>query len=330
MSMLFIPWLYVPFPEEINENAEAVEERTLEWAFKFKFIKGNQHYHHFRAAKYGQLVDRACPKATIENSVILSDLMTFFFLLDDQFDDQHNQAKVGSNPDKLRVVFSQLLDVMKQPSLYATDANPSLAGLSDIWQRIYQRASSDLVERLLNDFQDYFETNIWQAENRARNIIPNLDTYIKTRRITCGFPWCLTLGEIVQEINLPSEVHEYDEVQTLFRLADHVCGWLNDIVSLEVELKCGEIHNLVLVLQQEYQLTLQEAVNRAAEMWTAELQAFMTLEQQLPSFGTAVDIELGRYIASMRYWMRATEHWQYQSERYRTIVPTKSLQPVSA
>lgn len=330
MSMLLIPWLYVPFPEEINENAEAVEKRTLEWALKFKLVRGEMQYQHFNASKYGQLVDRAFPKASIENSAIASDLITFFYVLDDQFDDQHNQAKVGNQPNKLRAVFSRFVDVMKQPSLYAADTDPFLASLSDIWQRIYQKASSDLIERLVKNFQDYFEANIWQAENRARNIMPNLDTYIKTRRITCGVPWCFNLSELVQEINLPSEVHEYDEVQNLFRRANHVCGWLNDIVSVENELRCGEIHNLVLVLQQEYQLTLQEAVNRAAKMWTDELQAFIALEEQLPSFGTAVDIELGRYIASMRYWMRATEHWQYQSGRYRSTLPMKSLQPVAA
>lgn len=78
MSTLFIPWLYIPFPEEINEYAEAVEEHTIEWAFKFNLVKGTMHYQHFRASKYGQIVVRACPNASFENLAIASDLVTFF------------------------------------------------------------------------------------------------------------------------------------------------------------------------------------------------------------------------------------------------------------
>ncbi len=325
MSTLFIPWLCVPFPEEVNEYAQAAEEHTLEWAVKFKLVKGNKHYQHFRSAKYGQTAERAYPKASFENLAIASDLVTFFYLLDDQCD-----TNVGKQPDSLRVVFSRFLDVMKQLSSITADADPFLASLSDIWQRIHQRADSDLIERFVNNLEGFFESYVWEAENRARNTVPSLDTYIKMRSLTSGFIWALDLGEVVEGINLPGQVRECDEVLKLASLGNHVCSWLNDIVSVEKELKSGEIHNLVLVLQQEYQLTLQEAVNRAAQMWTTDLQAFITLEQQLPSFGATVDMELGRYIGLMRSWMRAAEHWSYQSGRYRPIVPAKSLQLVAA
>ncbi|MCC5669182.1 hypothetical protein LC653_36395 [Nostoc sp. CHAB 5784] len=326
MSALFIPWLYIPFPEQINEYAQAVEEHTLKWALKFKLVRGEKHYQHFQASKYGQIVVRACPKATLENLAIASDLITFFYLLDDQCD----EANIGKQPEQLRVVFSRFLDVMKQPSLFATDTNPSLASLSDIWQRIHQKASSNLVNRFVNNFKDFFEVYTWEAENRAKNITPSLDTYIKMRSITGGFHWCLNITELVEGINLPTQVRECDEVQNLIRSANNVCTWLNDIVSVEKELKCGDIHNLVLLLQHEYQLTAQEALNRTAELWNVQLQTFIALEQQLPSFGVTVDIELGRYLASIRSWMRAVEHWSYQSGRYRSVVPAQFLQPVAA
>ncbi len=87
-------------------------------------------------------------------------------------------------------------------------------------------------------------------------------------------------------------------------IANNVISWSNDIIGLEIEMKRRDVHNLVLVLQQEYQLTLQEAINRAAELCNEEVRKFMDLESCRPSFGPVTDPKLQHYVGDS-FWAKS-------------------------
>jgi 5-epi-alpha-selinene synthase len=104
-------------------------------------------------------------------------------------------------------------------------------------------------------------------------------------------------------------------------MANNVVCWSNDIISLDKEMKRGDVHNLVLALRCEHQLVLQEAIDHAGELHDAEVRAFIDLEPRLPSFGAAVDAELARYVVILRSWMRGNLDWSHASGRYRPAKP---------
>src|SRR5262249_50739803 len=127
------------------------------------------------------------------------------------------------------------------------------------------------------------------------------------------------LIEICERMELPSAVRGNHLVRRLARISNNIICWGNDLFSLEKELRHGDPANLVVALRAEYELTLQTAVSRAAEMHDAEVRAFLELESRLPSFGAWADAMLERYVAGLRSWMRGSFDWSHTTGRYRPL-----------
>jgi hypothetical protein len=70
------------------------------------------------------------------------------------------------------------------------------------------------------------------------------------------------------------------------------------------------------VMQHEYGVSLQEAVDRASGLFNAMVEAYIELEQDTPSFGAEIDPLVQRYLAGLRYWVRGNIDWSYETGRY--------------
>lgn len=85
-----------------------------------------------------------------------------------------------------------------------------------------------------------------EAINRARGITPDLTTYLRMRSLTSGLWIDTEFIEIAERVHLPPEVRNHSVVRTLTCAANNIVCWANDIISLDKEVKRGDIHNLVL------------------------------------------------------------------------------------
>lgn len=121
---------------------------------------------------------------------------------------------------------------------------------------------------------------------------------------------------IGNQIDLPLEILEHPIVQRLNLAANNAVAWANDIFSYEMEIREGITHNLVLVLQHEYQIPLQDAFDRAAKYHEAEMRTFIELSAQLPSFESEINVNLQHYLSGLRSWMRGSIDWYQESLRY--------------
>jgi 5-epi-alpha-selinene synthase len=105
-------------------------------------------------------------------------------------------------------------------------------------------------------------------------------------------------------------------VVELTRSANLVASLANDIFSLRKETANRDVHNIVMVLEQEESLSRKAACLRAIELHDAQVRHYCRLEKLLPSFGDAIDGDLARYCAGMRIWMRANYDWSTVTPRY--------------
>ncbi len=148
------------------------------------------------------------------------------------------------------------------------------------------------------------------------------------RPLTGGLSIVDELVEIVEGTHLPQEVRDHASVRRLIDASHNVTCWANDVLSLEKELRHGDVNNLVMVLREADGLGLQEAVDRAVAMHDAEVDAFVGLSGRLPSFGPYVDAKLERYVSSLKARMRGVLDWSHETGRYR--VPAGSSPAVTA
>jgi len=68
-------------------------------------------------------------------------------------------------------------------------------------------------------------------------------------------------------------------------MTNNVISWANDLVSIDKELRQGDVHNLAVVLSHERRLSLQAAVNLVGALHNAEVSAFIDLARRLPTRG---------------------------------------------
>jgi 5-epi-alpha-selinene synthase len=324
MKPIVYPTLLCPFHAALNSHATEAQQATVAWARRFHLLERDASYRRLHRLQYGMLMARAYPSAAPETLQIVTDWSTWLFLLDDQCD----EAGLGHNPEQLARFHTQLLDVLN--GVPPTQAMPPLAhGLWNLRTRILSYAPEGWFRRFSSTVKQYFAANVWEATNRRLNQIPDAASYCAMRLDTSAVYPCLLLIELAEELDLPSAAYDHPVVQRLATMTNNVISWANDIVSLEKELRQGDVHNLALILSQEQKLSLQAAVERVAKLHDAEVSAFIALSQRLPSFTPTVDADLQRYVSGMRFWMRANLDWSLDTVRYRSV-PAIPAEPVFA
>ncbi|MGH8534212.1 MAG: terpene synthase family protein, partial [Gammaproteobacteria bacterium] len=210
------------------------------------------------------------------------------------------------------------------------EVRPDLAllrALHDLCERLRACMPRPWMMRFAYGVADYFEACEWEARNRAQGIWPEPTVYMQMRPYTGALYPLLDLIEITEGTVLPLSVRKHPLFQDLIGITRNVICWSNDIFSLEKERAHHDLHNLVLILQRHDGLSLQEAVDRVAELTGGQVRRFIELEALLPSFGAPLDADVRRFIAGLRSWMRGNLDWSYESGRYG---PTSASAPMSS
>lgn len=308
--MTHFPKLTCPFPSAINPHADAVNSHTLRWVKAFDLVPDEKSYLRLQQSKFGRLAARAYPNARLEELKIVSDWNTWLFIRDDQCD----ESGLGKDPIRLSGVHAEFLEILQGRAPEKYDSALAHA-LYDIRGRLLKKANAAWMYRFIYSVIEYFESSVWEAINRADEKIPATETYILMRPYTGGLYTDIELIDITEDIYLPLHVRKNDVIQRLTLMANNVVCWSNDIISYAKESKHHDVHNLVATLLPS-QGSLQQAIDRAAEMTQAEIAAFVELERHIPAFAPAVDQDVLRYVAILRSWMRGNLDWAYESGRY--------------
>jgi 5-epi-alpha-selinene synthase len=312
MNNVATPDLYCPFPAKLNQYVKQAEEHTNEWVIKLNLLHNEAAYKNFYAAKFFQLAAYFFADAPLEELKIVTDWSSWLFIWDDQCD----MFDLGEKPDLLNSYQTRLIEVLKGDEPNITDV-PIAWALSDIRRRILLKASPEWFNTFIQVIENYFEGCIWEANNRAQQQIPDVDTYTKKRLDTGGVYSIFKLLEFTQRIFLPETVQENFVVKELGKIANNVICWSNDIFSLPREMKQGDFHNLVLAIKHQHELTLDQSMREAVRMHDAEVQRFLDLELNLPEFGEEIDIQLNHYISGIRYSMGGHLDWYIDTNRYQ-------------
>ncbi len=317
------PEIYCPFPPAVNPQAEAAQEHTLAWVQRHALVKDEAAFERLRRSRFGYLAARAYPEATLSRLVIASDWNTWLFVMDDECD----ESGIGRRPKRLGILYRHFTGLLTgegiplptghglrgRPGRIDLPLSHALCDLRDRMRALMPRA---WMARFVQSVVEYFESSEWEAENRERGVWPDAETYIRMRPYTGGLYTDIELIELTEGIDLPIAVRNHPALERLALLTNNVVCWSNDIFSLQKERAHHDMHNLVLILQRETQLTQSAAVGRVAQLIEDQVRSFMDLEARLPAFGSGVDGAVQRFVAVLRAWMRGNLDWSYESGRY--------------
>lgn len=308
--------LHCPFAPAISRHADAVQRHTAGWVSRFALLPDEPAYRKFEAAGLGRLVGRTHPRAEWEQLQLISDWHAWLFLRDDKGDD----SEAADRPYELSTTDKRLLDVLEgaEPSRFDDPLGRALYDLQVRTAACLRENSLPEVRmrRLVRVVREHLEATLWEASNRARGAPPDVATYVRMRPLTGGLDIITELVEIIEGRHLPTELREHDAVRRLTTASHNVVCWGNDVISLEKELRNGEVNNLVVVLSEAEGLTLREAVDRVVDLHNAEMRTFVDLAGRIPTFWPEADVQLQLYISSLRARIRGVLDWACESSRY--------------
>lgn len=314
MLTLQLPQIFCPFPTMLNPFSPEAEQHTAKWVSQFGLVRTDKARERFRRARFAMLSSRAFPTAGRYELCIAAEFNTWLFLLDDK-----NDESMFGKMDYLQMVHSFVRMILDNSQVVAPEEGMALAGsFADLWKRMRRLGSTAWQQRFRQSMLDYLDACMWEVHNRMHHETPTVEDYIEKRPYTGALFADIELIEILENIYLPDEVRRHPVVQQLSLACNNVVCWANDIFSFEKERRQGDVHNLVFVLKEAHQLSLEEAVATTAKMHDDEVRRFIALSESLPSFGEETDEELQRYITVLKAWMRANLDWSFQdTARYR-------------
>jgi 5-epi-alpha-selinene synthase len=314
MSKLIYPDLYCPFSSHINKHIDILEEYALDWVLRFNLLVDESTYKRFCKSKFFFLAASAYPYSNLEELKIAHDWLSWVFIWDDQCD----LSELKNQPEVLNNFHQRYLEILNGAELTSQDTLFSHA-LIDLRERTLQRASIQWFKYFVSYLEDYFCGCVQEANNRAKGIVPDVDTYIRIRRSSVGVYAVLALAEFCNQFMITDALRNSSVVKELELITTDIIAWSNDIFSASREIASGDVHNLIFVLHIHKQISIEEATNQVTEIHNQAVHSLLSLESFLPSFGEELDVDLAKYITGMHSWIRGNLDWYSHSSRYHNL-----------
>lgn len=301
-----IPDLDYPTSTAISPHLDDVTDHTRQWAHELGMVEIADPP--AGLAQLPRLTCRVHPHAPLDALQLCSDWYSWVFLYDDAVD----PTERGTDPAEIERFQEPLVAVLEGEER-ASPEKPLVRAFADIWQRASARMPSAWQDRFAQHHREYFAGNQWEARNRGPSHIPDRPTYINNRRLAAGTAPAFDLVELAQNSGIPPAVYQQAELTALRKAAGNVIAWTNDVYSLRKELAHDEVSNLVVVLRNEQDCSVQAAVAAACEMIDAEARRLDELTQTL---STETDADRTAYREGLEQWITGNLAWSKETMRY--------------
>ena len=272
--------------------------------------------------QFGTLAAMVYPRADYEVAAFGRDLLIWLFLQDDAYaecDRWRDQVQFARHVIRTLQILD---DPTRLPDDVPADEQRHVRALQDLWLRLPQLADQEQVQRLADGIIEFFAAASTEVIFRCAAKMPTLAEYTRFRESSIVLRrGCFVVTELASGPLSPS-VRMQSEMSQLVRAAIRVAAWTNDILSGLRELHWPGAINLVTVIADDKDCTLDTALNVAVQMHTEEIRKFMALAACVRSRHT--DSHTARYVAGLQSWIRGNQDWSYLTGRYHVHGPVSA------
>ena len=338
-----LPKFYMPFSTSLNPNLDAARKHSKEWARQMgmleslpgipdAFIWNDHKFDVADVALCGALIH---PHGSEHELNLSACWLVWGTYADDYFPALYgnNRDMVGAKVFNARLSAFMPLDDSTPP---AVPTNPVERGLADIWSRTAGPMSSNARTQFRRAIQDMTDSWVWELANQIQNRIPDPIDYIEMRRKTFGSDLTMSLSRLSQGSEIPMEIYYSRSMRSLENSAADFACFTNDIFSYQKEIEFeGEIHNIVLVVQNFLNCDLPQAVEIVNNLMTARAQQFQHIvDTELPALLDDSNLDettrekLLVYVKKLENWMCGVLKWHITVDRYKEFELRNSASPI--
>ncbi|MEC5146976.1 hypothetical protein UNH65_25745 [Chitinophaga sp. 180180018-2] len=300
LNALRIPVFELPWPEACSPDVELIEAQMITWARSQGLFVNDAYCERVARTRYAWLAARCYPNARRELLQAIADYFVWFFLVDDLFVDRVETVTADTLTN-----LTAMIDVLDFDRASPQPVYGELAWL-DVCQRLRRLLSPEHFERFAQGMRLWATTAGLQILNHLQPKSVGIRQYETIRRHTSGMNPCLALSDAGNNGAVdPNEFYRPD-VQTLYRHANNIVCWSNDIQSTGIEARQpGQFRNMPLIYAAQGH-TLQEGIDYAAERVREEIEQFVQLSDALM---LQAGERLGGLINGFKYWIRGYMDW---------------------
>lgn len=298
----------------LNPYATTASKKTGDWLKELAIVKDQQTLKIFEEERADLYGGYSFPLATPEKLTLITKFLSFWILFDDlAIETPQNYWQENS------LSLDDYLVSLRDGDL-SFNADPFLRA----WWELFESCGTERSQQWRNNFAIEFLNWVRQSVKeyelytklKQSGRLPDLNTYMNLRSYTIGVRPTDYLIEYSEGFELPDEVRNHSVMRILQELVIKITFLFNDILGLEKDLIDGW-PNAVTVIQQEYGLTLSEALRRAVDIHNECVFNFVDLESRLPSFGDEIDPIVQIYIERTKFVCRGLSEFTAGAERYQ-------------
>jgi germacradienol/geosmin synthase len=326
-----LPAFYMPYTARVNPHRERAREHVVEWARAMGMLDeipgipgvGVWDEEKLRGYDLANCAARLHPDASAPELDVASAWLTYGTYGDDMFPQVFGTTRdlAGAKHQNARLQLFMPLDCgPTSPPL-----TPLERGLAELWNRAATPMSAEDRVTFRRGLEKMTDSWLWELQNQMLNRIPDPIDYVEMRRNTFGSDLTLNLARITKSGNLPRELFTTTPMVQLENAAQDYGCMTNDVFSYQKEIQFeGEVHNLVLVVQNFLRISRERAVAVVNDLMTSRMRQFEhIIEVDLPYVADSFELDdanratLHAWVVSMQDWMSGIMDWHIGSARYR-------------
>ncbi|KAM5542485.1 hypothetical protein V8D89_003944 [Ganoderma adspersum] len=296
-----------PWPAKFNPLCDEVEAEAVAWVASLQVYTPESFRAH-NLALVGRLAAHVYPDAPRDRLRVGVDLIHLLFVID-EYMDMEPSAGVYEISDII-------LDALRNPDKPRPEGELSIGEMArQFWARGRVLATPEGEKHLLESFAEYLHGAAMHAEDREKQIIRTVDTYMETRRKDCSVRLCFSPLEL--HLSIPDEAFYHPVVRELQDASIDLVVLDNDVASYNRErASCYENWNILSIVMHQFNMDLYHAADWVAKYHKTVEARFLDALTRLPSFNPGVDAALQEYVAGVAAWPRGNDSWKFESERY--------------
>ncbi|TVS99803.1 germacradienol/geosmin synthase [Amycolatopsis bartoniae] len=318
-----VPELYMPFPIRMSPHLDAAREYSVGWAREMGMLDGSVwNERRYRGLDLAHCASMIHSDATPEQLYLSTDWLTWGTYGDDYypvfFGATRNIPAAKHLTDRLSLFMP--LDAGETPP----PSNPLERGLADLWQRTAGPMSERYRGAFRKSVEDMVQSWVWELWNQAQHRIPDPVDYVEMRRRTFGSDMTMSLARLAHADVLPPELFRNRVLHELDTAAQDYACFLNDLFSYQKEIEYeGELHNMVLVVENFLGAPRTEAADVVAKLMRARMEQFEhILANDLPNLFEDLELSgpareaLLAHADHLKNWMSGILEWHRKCVRY--------------
>ncbi|MBC3778480.1 Camphene synthase [Pseudomonas sp. SWRI99] len=312
--------LFCPPPTRVDKAlGREVNERLMAWIPTVGIFAGK--HEKLRASDFGRYA-MLCHADTDDPDRLLLAAQCFaaLFAVDDHYCDD---PSLGGSPEKVAEKLSFAITAIDPAYLPAPfdgellqqqRADPVIRGLLAYMERVAHFCTPSQVARVRQITIAMFVTMAAEGPWRIYGTQPTIAEYLASRQVNSFWP-CQVLIDAIDGYEVPANLYARPDVHRISALASLATTLVNDLYSAYKEhLKETGDFKLPYLLAARHNCSLQDAIDKAADIHDAVMQQYVALERQLLSDATPL---LKRYLTGLTAWIAGNWEWHKHSARYR-------------